>query len=292
MSMIHPSAIIEDGAKIGKDVTVEAFAVITKNVTLGDGVIVKSHAYIDGNTTIGENTHIYPGACIGLKTQAKKFQGENTYVEIGKNCEIREYVTVNASYGEGSIVKIGDDCLIMAYCHIAHHCVLGNHVIMSNNSMLAGHVEVEDFVIIGGMTPIHQNCRIGRHSMVGGFSRVTHDIPPFSLGAGSPYKLGGLNLVGLKRRNFSMETRKQLTRAFKVTYRSGLRFAEAIEQLQKEFPDSEEVGHWIQFCLNSKRGLIGFHDGSSDLAASGAGPSENSKCSNLLNEANSSGTNL
>ena len=261
---IHSQAIVEPGAKIGKGVTIEPFAVIKGTVTLCDGVTIKSHAYIEGHTTIGEGTTIYPSASIGTKTQDLKFRGEKTYVQIGKNCEIREFVTINASCEEGSIVKVGDNCLIMAYCHVAHNCEVGNHVIIANGSQLAGHVIIEDHVIIGGVTPIHQFSRIGRYSMVGGFSRITHDVPPYTLGAGAPYKLGGLNLVGLKRNNFTLEERRALSRAFKLTYRAGLHITEALAKIESELPLTPHIKHWIDFCRHSKRGLIGFYGATSE----------------------------
>lgn len=254
---IHPSAIIEPGAKVGKNVTIEAYAVIKGNVTLEDNVVIKSHAYIDGNTTIGSGTVVWPSASIGTKTQDLKFRGEKTHVIIGKNCEIREFATINSSCNENSVVRIGDNCLIMAYCHVAHNCEIGNRVIMANNAMLAGHVIVEDFAIIGGMTPVHQFSRIGQFAMVGGFSRITHDVPPYTIGAGSPYKLGGLNLVGLKRHGFPLEVRRALAKAFKLVYRSGLRMSEALDQIEAEVDLNPHVKHWVDFCRNSKRGLIG-----------------------------------
>ncbi|GAB4186029.1 MAG: acyl-ACP--UDP-N-acetylglucosamine O-acyltransferase [Simkaniaceae bacterium] len=257
---IHPSAIIESGAQIGNNVTIEPYAIIKGNVVLEDHVIIKSHAYIDGNTTIGEGTVVYPSASIGTKTQDKKFKGETTYVKIGKNCEIREFVTINSSCHENSEVKIEDDCLIMAYCHVAHNCKVGKGVIMSNGAMLAGHVTIEDHVVIGGMTPVHQFVRIGEYAMVGGFSRITHDIPPYTIGAGAPYKLGGLNLIGLKRHKFSMEVRKELTKAFKLTYRSGYHLEKALDSIEKEIRPSLFIDHWLNFCRTSKRGLIGFEN--------------------------------
>ena len=253
---IHPLAIVETGAVIGNNVTIEPFAVVKKNVVLDDNVTIKSHAYIDGNTTIGEGTTIWPSASIGTKTQDLKFQGEKTFVTIGKNCEIREFTTINASCQENSVVSVGDNCLIMAYCHVAHNCVLGNNVIMANNSMLAGHVEIEDFARIGGMTPVHQFCRIGTHSMVGGLSRISHDIPPYTIGSGIPYRLGGLNLIGLKRSGVSLETRQKLSLAFKFTYRMNLHLDEAIKKIEDEIEMIPEIYHWVEFCKKSKRGLI------------------------------------
>jgi len=255
MSNIDSRAVIEPGAKIGKNVTIEPYATVKANVVVEDDCVIKSYVYLDGHTRIGQGTVIWPGASIGTKTQDLKFKGETTYVTIGKYCEIREYVTINSSCNEGSVVKVGDHCLIMAYCHIAHNCEVGNHVIMSNNSMLAGHVIVEDHVIIGGMTPVHQFVRIGSYAMVGGFSRVTHDVPPYTIGAGYPYKLGGLNLIGLKRHGFSMELRKQLTRAFKLTFRSGLPCKEALDLLEKESASSQVIQHWVGFCRATKRGF-------------------------------------
>ncbi len=257
MGNIHPNAVIEKGAQIGENVTVEAFAVIKSNVRIEKNAIIKSHAYIDGNTTIGEGTVIWPSASIGTKTQDLKFRGEKTYVVIGKNCEIREFATINSSCQENSVVKVGDNCLIMAYCHVAHNCEIGNRVIMANNAMLAGHVVIEDYAIIGGMTPVHQFSRIGCYSMVGGFSRITHDVPPYTLGAGAPYRLGGLNMIGLKRHGFSIDVRRALTKAFKLTYRSGLRLSEAIKAIEGEVEMNPHIQHWLDFCRNSKRGLIG-----------------------------------
>lgn len=256
-SNIHPTAIIEPGAKIGDNVIIEAYAVVKSNVILENNVTIKSHAYIDGNTTIGEGTTIYPSASIGTKTQDLKFRGEKTYVKIGKNCEIREFVTINSSCEEGSVVSVGDNCLIMAYCHIAHNCVVGNRVIMGNNAMLAGHITVEDNAIISGLTGVHQFVRIGRNAMIGGMSRVTHDIPPYTLGAGIPFKFGGLNIIGLKRHGFPLKVRLELGKAFKLLYRSKLNFMDALERTEQELNMLPEVQHWLKFCRESKRGLMG-----------------------------------
>lgn len=256
-SNIHPSAVIEDGAILGNNITIEPFAVIKKNVVLSDNVVIKSHSYIDGYTTIGENTIVYPSSSIGTKPQAIRYKGEKTYVKIGKNCEIREFVTINSSLKEESEVVIGDNCFIMAYCHIAHNSILGNHVILSNNATLAGHVTIEDHAIIGGMTPIHQFTRIGRYAFVGGLSRVPHDVPPYTIGGGIPYKFGGLNLIGLKRHGFTLPTRQELSKAFKFLYRSKLRLEEALRLTEQECKPIPEILHWLSFCRESKRGLIG-----------------------------------
>lgn len=254
---IHPTAVVEEGALIEKGVKIEAYAIVKKNVTLREGVTIKSHAYIDGFTEVGEGTTIYPSTSIGTKTQDLKFRGEKTYVKIGKNCDIREFVTINSSCEEGSVVFVDDNCLIMAYCHVAHNCSLGKGVIMSNGATLAGHVNVGDYAIIGGLTPVHQFSRIGCYAMVGGMSRVTHDVSPYTIGAGIPFKLGGLNLIGLKRHGFSLKVRQELSKMFKLLYRSQLRFEEALEQILKEVEPLPEVLHWLSFCRETKRGLIG-----------------------------------
>jgi UDP-N-acetylglucosamine acyltransferase len=256
-SKIHPTAIVEPGAQLGENVTVDAYAIVKSTVTLDDNVVIKSHAYVDGNTTIGNGSVIYPFASIGTKTQDLKYKGENTFIIIGKNTEIREYVTINSSSGENTVVRVGDKCLIMAYCHIAHNCEIGNHVVMSNNATLAGHVIIEDYAIIGGLTPIHQFVRIGTYSMVGGMSRVPYDIPPYTIGAGIPFKFGGLNIIGLKRHGFSLETRRELSKAFKLTFRSKLLIDEALLKIEEEVEPLPEVLHWLEFCRQSKRGLMG-----------------------------------
>lgn len=263
-SFIAPTAIVEDGAIIGENVVVEHYAIVRSNVKLEDNVIVRSHAYIEGNTTIGSSSIIYPGAVIGTKTQDLKYQGERTYINIGKNCQIREYVTINSSCGHESAVTLGDNCLIMAYCHIAHNCEVGNNVIMSNNATLAGHVIVEDHAIIGGFTPLHQFLRVGRYAMVGGMSRIPHDVPPFLIVAGIPAKLGGLNQVGLKRNGFSLETRLALTQAYKILYKSSLRLEVALNTIERDVPPIPEVLHFLNFCRTSQRGIIGLHDTTPD----------------------------
>lgn len=253
---IHPTAIVEDGAIIGDQVTIEPYAIVKSNVVLHKGVTIQSHAYIDGHTEIGEGTIIYPYASIGTKTQDLKFRGEKTFVKIGQRCQIREFVTINSSCGENTSVEIGNDCLIMAYCHVAHNCILGNRVIMSNNTALAGHIIIEDCAIIGGMTPIHQFVRIGTHAMVGGLSRLTHDVPPYLIGAGIPFKFGGVNFVGLKRHQFPLETRQLLGEAFNILYRSDLKLTDALNRIEDTLEPIPEILHFLKFCRETKRGLM------------------------------------
>lgn len=252
---IHPTAIVEEGASLGHNVTIEAYAVVKSNVTLADDVVIKSHAYIDGYTTIGTGSVVYPGACIGTRPQDLKYRGEKTFVIIGERCQIREFVTINSSCQENSAVQIGDDCLIMAYCHVAHNCQLGNRVIMSNNATLAGHVTIEDCAVIGGMTPIHQHVRIGRYAMVGGASRIGKDLPPYMIGGGIPFRYGGINLVGLKRHGFPLEKRQQLTHAFQLLCRSGLQLDEALRRIEAEIATSPEICHLLHFCRTTHRSI-------------------------------------
>lgn len=266
MNSIHHTAVVDPNAKIGERVTIGPFCIVGPHIVLQDDVVLKSHVVLDGNTTIGARTTIYAGAVIGTKTQDKKYRGETTYVEVGTDCEIREFVTINSSCGEGSVVRVGRGCLIMAYCHIAHNCELDDLVIMANNATLAGHVTVGKGAVIGGLSAAHQYVRIGAYAMVGGMSRITHDIPPYTIGAGSPWRFGGLNLVGLKRHGFPMNTRIALSRAFKLVYRSGLSLQEALQEIESGVEKLPEVEHWVQFCRSSKRGLIGLHDDTEDAS--------------------------
>lgn len=255
MTEIHPTAIIDPEAQIGEGVTIGPYSVIHGGVILKDGVDVKGHVYIDGNTTIGEGTVIWPFASIGTRTQDLKYSGENTFVRIGKQCQIREYVTINSSTIENSEVTVGDQCLLMTGSHVAHNCHVGNRVIMANNATIAGHVTIGDFANIGGLVGVHQYCRIGSYAMVGGMSGIVRDIPPFSLAAGNPPKIGGLNLVGLKRRGFSFETRKTLSHAYRIFYRSGLRSEDALKKIEDDVELLNEVKLFIDFCRSSTRGL-------------------------------------
>ena len=256
MTKIHPTAIVHSSISLGKDVVIEAYAVLNSpNIKIGDNVVIKSHAYIDGHVTIGQGTTIWPFASIGSQTQDLKYKGEVTYVEIGENCQIREYVTINSSCGEGTKVIIGNQCLIMAYCHVAHNCVIGNGVIMSNGATLAGHVTIGNHAILGGVCAVHQYTRIGDYAMVGGGSMVGQDLPPFCIGSGFPLRVVGLNVVGLKRHKFSLDLRKQLIRAYRLTYETSLSWEQIREQIQDELGDNESVNTWIHFCDQTVRGL-------------------------------------
>lgn len=258
MSEIHPQAFVETGARIGKGAVIEAFAVVKKEVTIGARARVKSHAYLTGRTYIGESTVVWPGACIGAEPQDLKYKGASTEVIIGNFCQIRESATVNKATEEGQKTEIGDHCLLMAYTHVGHNSQLGQRVVMSNNATLAGHVIVETEAVIGGMTAVHQFARIGKAAMVGGMSRITRDVAPYTLGAGAPYRLGGLNLLGLQRKDIALATRRALIKAFRLTFRSQLTLSAALDRIKKECPSLPEIEHWLNFCRTSSRGLIGF----------------------------------
>ncbi|EPP34512.1 acyl-[acyl-carrier-protein]-UDP-N-acetylglucosamine O-acyltransferase [Chlamydia ibidis] len=256
MTNIHPTAIIEPGAQIGENVVIEPYVVVKSTVTLCDNVVIKSYAYLDGHTTVGRGTTIWPSAMIGNKPQDLKYRGEKTYVTIGENCEIREFAIITSSTFEGTTVSIGNNCLIMPWAHVAHNCTLGNNVVLSNHAQLAGHVQVGDYVIIGGMVGVHQFVRIGDHAMVGALSGVRRDVPPYTIGAGNPYQLGGINKVGLQRRQIPFETRLALIKVFKRIYRSGDGFFECLSEVRDEYGHIPEVQNFVQFCQNpSKRGI-------------------------------------
>lgn len=253
---IHPTAIVSKSAKISRDVIIGPYSVIGPYVELCEGVEVHSHTVIDGNTTIGKNCKIYPFASIGTPSQDLKYRGETTYVRIGENTVIREYVTINSATGEGESTIVGNNCLLMAYVHIAHNCILGNNVIMANCGTLAGHVEVQDDAIIGGLSAVHQFCKIGKMSLIGGCSKVVQDVPPFMIADGHPAKVKGINTVGLKRKGYSIEKRRIIKEVYRILYRERLSVPSAItrikESLTLEYP---EVRIILDFIDKSERGI-------------------------------------
>jgi len=255
-SKIHRTAIIEDGAKIGADVEIGPFAVIGPDAVIGDGAKIFGHAMISGRTTLGPGAEVHPFAHIGGKTQDLKFDGGKTYVEIGARTVLREYVTVNCGTKDGEVTKVGADCLLMAYCHVAHGCRLGNKIIVSNSTQFAGEVEVDDWAIISGLCGVHQFCRIGAHCMIGGMAMIAQDIAPYMLYGGSPIASYGINQVGLKRRNFSEETLASLREAHRIIFRSGRNVSDAISELEAAGAPCPEVAHVIEFFKTSKRGVI------------------------------------
>lgn len=253
---IHETAVIHPGARLGKDVEIGPYAVIGENVLIGDGTKIGAHVVVDGWTSIGKNCEIYPGASIGSEPQDLKFKGEKSYVFIGDDNKIREYVTINRATGEGEETRIGSHCLLQAYTHVAHNCVLGNYVIMSNCATLAGHVIVEDRAIISGLTGVHQFVKIGRNAFVGGASKVVQDVPPFVTVDGHPAKVRGLNNVGMSRAGLSEMARKNIKKAYKILYRSGIAtLAQAVAVMEQELESCEEVEHMLRFLRNAERGI-------------------------------------
>jgi UDP-N-acetylglucosamine acyltransferase len=253
---IHPTAIIAPDAVLAEGVEIGAYSIIGADVKIGKNTIIAPHVVIDKYTQIGEGCHIFQFASIGADPQDLKFGGEKTRVVIGNFNTIREFATIHRSTTHDiGMTIIGDHNLIMAYAHVAHNCKLGNNIVMSNSAMLAGHVHVEDFAIISGMTGILQFSRIGAHSMVCGASGVVKDVPPYTLVSGNHAKLFGLNIIGLKRRNFSAETIKALEKAYHIVFRSQLLLKDALKKVEDEIEPFPEVRHFVQFIKESERGV-------------------------------------
>ncbi len=252
---IHPLAVVDKSAIIEDDVEIEAFAFVGGDVHLHRGVHVGTSVRIEGHTEIGENTVIYHGAAIGLPPQDLSFKGEISYVKIGKNNVIREFVTIHRATGEGEVTEIGDNNYLMAYTHFAHNVRVGNHVIVVNEAQLAGFVEVHDRAFISGLVGIHQFVRIGSYSIVGGLSKVVKDIPPFFMANGMPARIVGLNIVGLRRNKFTSERVKILKQAYKILYRSGLSLPSAVERIKAELPMNDDIRMLLDFIAGTRRGI-------------------------------------
>jgi UDP-N-acetylglucosamine acyltransferase len=258
MSDIHPTAIVDPKAELAEDVKVGAYAMVGPHVKLGAGTVIRQHANIEGYTTLGENCEVFPFACIGMKCQDLKYvDGDITYAEVGDRTVLREYTTVHLGTKPGEITKVGSDCLIMAYCHIAHGCQVGEHVIMSNLGTLAGEVVVDDYAIIGGVSAVHQFCRIGAHSMVAGGSKVRQDCAPFMLtdASNEVVKVLGPNIVGLKRRGYEQDVRSALKEAYRILYREGLNRTQALDKIRYELTETPELKMLIDFYQSSQRGV-------------------------------------
>ncbi|MEG3617496.1 acyl-ACP--UDP-N-acetylglucosamine O-acyltransferase [Magnetovibrio sp. PR-2] len=248
MSDIHSSAIIEDGAQLGNDVSVGPFCIVGKDVTLGDGVTLDSHVVVTGDTAVGEGTRVFPFASIGGQPQDLKFKGEVSRLEVGKNNVIREHVTMNpGTEGGGLLTKVGDNCLFMVGAHVAHDCQVSNNVILVNNATLAGHVEVGEFAIVGGLSAVHQFVRIGKHAMIGGMSGIENDVIPYGTVTGNRAHLSGLNLIGLKRRGFDRETIHALRNAYRLLFAQEGTLSERQKDVAEMFDGNEPVMDIIEF---------------------------------------------
>lgn len=252
---IHKTAIVEDGAILGENVTVEAYAFISKDAKIGDNSIIKQGARIVGDTTLGKNSKIFSYAIIGEIPQDMSFKdGEKTGLIIGDNATIHEFCTISSGSHKGDgFTRIGDNAFIMAYCHIAHDCIVGNNVILANNATLAGHVEMGDYAVVGGLTPIHQFVKIGESCMIAGASALSQDIPHFCLAEGNRAYIRGLNLIGLRRR-FEKDEVEAINKAYKFIFNQGVSIKEQSEILLDETTD-KNVKKMCEFIINTKRGI-------------------------------------
>jgi UDP-N-acetylglucosamine acyltransferase len=253
---IHKTAIVHKKVKIGKGVSIGPYTIAGENVEIGDDCFIGPHVFLDGWTKIGKNSKILAQSAIGTPPQYLEYKGEKTKVIIGENNIIREFVTINRGTKKGDgITRIGNNNFIMAYSHIAHDCWIGNEVTMANVATLAGHVTVEDYAIIGGMVAIHQYVRIGTYAMIGGFSPVRKDVIPYTISAGDPLRVSGINTIGLKRHGFSSKEISILKEAFRLIFRSKLNLSQAMKRIEKELEQTNSIRHLLTFLKMSKRGI-------------------------------------
>jgi len=255
-SFLHPTAIIEPGAQLGADVEIGAYCFVGYGVTLGAGTRLHHHASVEGNTVLGERCEVFPYACIGGKTQDLKFKGGNPGLRIGDRNVFREYVTIHCATNDGDFTRLGSDNLLLASCHVAHDCVMGSHIIMSNGAVLAGHVEVEDHVVIGGYGGIHQFCRLGAFAMLSATAKLVHDLPPYFIADGTPAEVRAINRVGLERNGFTAEQLDRVKQIHRILYRDGLNRTQALEKLESHpQAGSPEFQRMLSFAQKSTRGL-------------------------------------
>ena len=252
--MIHSTAIIHSNAKVAPGCAIGPYCVIGEHVTVGEGCRLHSHVVIDGHTTLGKGNEIFPFASLGHQTQDLKWKGGVTRTEIGDDNTFREYVTVHSATSDGDATKIGSHNHILAYSHIAHDCILGDHIIMSNCATLAGHVVVEDYAVIS-ISAVHQFCRVGKFSMIGGCSKVVQDVAPFMIVDGNPAETRTINKIGLERNGFSDEAQAALRQAYKIFFREGLTIPNALEKIEREVKPLAEVQYLVQFVRSSERGI-------------------------------------
>lgn len=253
----HPTAIVDPSARLGDDVEIGPWAIVGPNCTVGNGVQLSARATLERNVKLGDRVHVGIGAILGGDPQDLKYRGEETWVEIGEDTAIREYATINRATSHSVTTRVGKGCFLMSYVHLAHDCELGDAVIISNGTQLAGHVHVEDKAIISGLCAVHQFARIGKHSFIGGCSRVSQDVPPYVRAVGNPIKLFGLNSVGLQRSGFDEGVVKALKQAYRFCFRSDLNLSQGIEKARAEMEIIPEVDHFLTFIEASQRG-VGF----------------------------------
>jgi UDP-N-acetylglucosamine acyltransferase len=252
---IHRSAFVDPLARMGAAVTVGPNTIVGPDVTIGDGTVIGANCLIEGWTVIGRENRIFHCVVIGSEPQDLKYCGEQTFVRVGDRNTIREFTTIHRATGEGNRTLVGDDNYLMAYVHVAHNCTVGNHTVLANAVNMAGHVVIEDHAAVSGLSVIHQFVRIGSYSYTGGGSRVAMDICPFIKVAGNPPVVNGLNTVGLQRAGFSDEAIATLKKAYRLLFRSDLNVGQAVEQIKKDLPLTEEIKHLVGFIENSERGI-------------------------------------
>jgi UDP-N-acetylglucosamine acyltransferase len=253
---IHPTAIVDAKSEIGSGTVIGPYCIIGPDVTLGADCWLQHHVTLCGPTRTGARNKFFAYCSIGQQTQDLKYQGEPTYLEIGEDNSFREFVTVNRSTTAEGKTRVGDRGNFLAYSHIGHDCVVGNEVVFSNNGTLAGHVQVDDNAVMGGLTAVHQFCRIGRFAITGGCSKIVQDVPPFMIADGNPAKIRGINLVGMERKGLSPESVRLVKEAFRIIYRSKYNTRQALDAIRKELPETDEVRLIIDFIENSERGII------------------------------------
>lgn len=256
MSKIHPTAIVDKKAELGKNVTIGPYTIIEADTVIDDNVVIGGNCLIGRYTELKKGVQLFHGAVVGTIPQDLKFKGEKTKLVIGENTVVREYAMFNRGTDASGATVIGKDCLLMAYTHVAHDCYIGDNVIMANSVNLAGHVEIGDYAIIGGVVPVHQFVKIGAHSMVGGGFRIQQDICPYALAGGYPLKVAGLNIIGLRRRGFNKETIALLEKAFKFLFFSALNTTQAVERIKAEIDCIDEVNVILDFIKRSERGIV------------------------------------
>lgn len=256
MNNISTLAYVHPEAKLGDNIVVEAFAYIENNTEIGDGTHIMPQATILSGARIGKNCTIFPHSTVGAIPQDLKFQGEDTTAIIGDNTILRECTTVNRGTASKGFTKVGDHCLIMAYSHVAHDCELNDHIILGNSTQLAGEVVIDDYAIISGGSLVHQFTRIGPHVMIQGGSKVPKDIPPYVMVGREPITYVGLNVVGMRRRNFSSERINSIQEVYRYLYQSGYNTTQALERIEKELPQTEERDVILNFVRTSSRGIV------------------------------------
>lgn len=255
-SHIHPTAVVDPGATLGEGLEIGPYCVVGAGVYLGDRCKLQSHVVIQGPTQIGADNEFYAFACIGQRSQDLKYVSEPTYLTIGDGNTFREFVTVHRATAPHGVTKVGHRGNFLSYSHIAHDCTVGDDVVFSNNGTLAGHVEVEDRATIGGLTAVHQFCRVGRLAITGGCSKIVQDVPPFMMADGNPGNIRHINQVGLERAGVEKTTIRAIKDAFRILYRSNLNTGQALERMRAELGQVPEVMQLVDFVASSKRGII------------------------------------